>query len=200
VKFGLTDLVDPRLQPLVPASRDFYRRRVAGRGPRDVEELRQARARTPVPTPSDPPAAVELLRAAGRSVPGRLHLPAGGGAAGVLLDVHGGGFYLGSAAANDRRNRLLADSLGVAVVSVDYRLAPEHPWPAAPDDCETAALWLAGHAACRPPASTWTCASTPPPRTGSPATRRRWRQRRWTTSRAGSPGTWRSGDADIRGR
>jgi acetyl esterase len=63
-----------------------------------------------------------------------------------LLEIHGGGFYLGSAAESDVRNRQLADALGMAVVSVDYRLAPEDPWPAAPDDCETAALWLVEHA------------------------------------------------------
>lgn len=73
-------------------------------------------------------------------------MPPSGDAAGVLLSIPGGGFYLSSAASNDIRNRRLADALGVAVVSVDYRLAPEHPWPAAPDDCETAALWLTEHA------------------------------------------------------
>lgn len=70
-------------------------------------------------------------------------------ATGVVLEIHGGGFYMGSAARSDIRNRQLADAQGVAIVSVDYRLAPEQPWPAAPDDCETAALWLVEHVADR---------------------------------------------------
>ena len=61
---------------------------------------------------------------------------------GVVLEIHTGGFFMGSAAGSDLRNRRLVDALGVAVVSVDYRLAPECPWPAAPDDCEIVALWL----------------------------------------------------------
>lgn len=89
---------------------------------------------------------METVSAGGRSVPVRIHRPTDGSAAGVLLEIHAGGFYLGSAAGSDVRNRRLVDTLGVAVVSVDYRLAPEHPWPAAPDDCETAALWLVENA------------------------------------------------------
>jgi acetyl esterase len=66
---------------------------------------------------------------------------------GVYLHIHGGGWVLGRAHHSDLRNWQLACDLGVAVVSVDYRLAPEHPYPAGPDDCEAAALWLVENAA-----------------------------------------------------
>jgi acetyl esterase len=143
---ALANLIDPRLQLLVDDSRAFYEKRAAGRGPNSVEELRTVRAGAAKPAPASPPAVEELVVADGRSVPLRIHTPVDAAVKGVFLEIHGGGFYMGSAAGSDVRNRRLADALGVAVASVDYRLAPEHPWPAAPDDCETAALWLVEHA------------------------------------------------------
>jgi acetyl esterase/lipase len=65
---------------------------------------------------------------------------------GAYLYVHGGGWVLGSADGNDPRLESLSNDLNLAVLSVEYRLAPEFPYPAGPDDCETAALWLAEHA------------------------------------------------------
>ena len=65
---------------------------------------------------------------------------------GVYLHLHGGGMSLGSALSMDSRNWAIAQACGVAVVSVDYRLAPEHPFPAGPGDAEAAALWLIEHA------------------------------------------------------
>ncbi|MDQ3107582.1 MAG: alpha/beta hydrolase [Actinomycetota bacterium] len=61
---------------------------------------------------------------------------------GVYLHLHGGGWVLGSAHQQDVALWRLANEASVAVASVDYRLAPEHPFPAGPDDCEAAALWL----------------------------------------------------------
>jgi acetyl esterase/lipase len=66
--------------------------------------------------------------------------------AAVYLHLHGGGWTLGAADQQDLLLGRLADGAGVAVVSVDYRLAPEHPFPAGPDDCEAVALWLIEHA------------------------------------------------------
>ena len=61
---------------------------------------------------------------------------------GIYLHMHGGGFMLGRADHFDEALYSIAKRCRVAVVSVDYRLAPEHPYPAAPDDCEAAAVWL----------------------------------------------------------
>ncbi len=66
---------------------------------------------------------------------------------GAYLHLHGGGWTLGAAKQSDVRNWALARHCSLAVVSVDYRLAPEHPFPAGPDDCEAAALWLVRNAA-----------------------------------------------------
>jgi len=64
----------------------------------------------------------------------------------VFLHLHGGGWIIGSPEMTDLLNEMVANTLNVAVVSVDYRLAPEHPYPAGPDDCEAAAVWLLEHA------------------------------------------------------
>lgn len=61
---------------------------------------------------------------------------------GVYLFIHGGGWVSGASDWQDKRLERIANEVQVAVISVEYRLAPEHPYPAPVDDCEAAALWL----------------------------------------------------------
>jgi acetyl esterase len=65
----------------------------------------------------------------------------------VVVFFHGGGWTIGSVAEYDPIARQIANRSGALVVSVDYRLAPEHPYPAAVDDCWAATTWVAEHAA-----------------------------------------------------
>jgi acetyl esterase len=149
VKVGLEQLIDGRLEAFVAEAREFNAGKAAmtegreGPDPRTAEGLEAHRTGlSERPAPEGPPAVEMVAAAAGRQVPVRVTMPRGGEPRGVYLEIHGGGFYMGWAARSDFRNRSTADAAQVAVVSVDYRLAPEHPWPAAPDDCEAAALWV----------------------------------------------------------
>jgi acetyl esterase len=153
VKLGLEQLIDPRLWEFVEEAREFDRRTgikatMSAPGPSSVEEMVALRATLAERPVGHGPAPEEVVaEAGGREVAVRVLMPPGGEPRGVFIDIHGGGFFMGWAARNDMRNRLLSDALGIAVVGVDYRLAPEHPYPAGPDDCETAALWVLENAA-----------------------------------------------------
>jgi acetyl esterase/lipase len=78
-------------------------------------------------------AGVRLFRPVGVSEP-----------APALLWIHGGGYVIGTAQQDDRLCSGFSRRLGITVASVEYRLAPEHPYPAPVDDCYSALAWLAG--------------------------------------------------------
>jgi acetyl esterase/lipase len=88
------------------------------------------------------------------SIPGRagdiavrVLAPEGTAPTGVYLFIHGGGFVFGTAGDQDLVLSSLVEATGMCAVSVEYRLAPEDPYPAGVDDCEDAALWLLGDGA-----------------------------------------------------
>jgi len=109
--------------------------------PRDrAIAMRQALSKAPFISKPHPQGQTRTIDSSASSVKIRVLLPPTIKA--VYLDIHGGGWAIGSATMGERLNWQLAETAGVAVVSVDYRLAPEYPYPAAPDDCEAVAVWL----------------------------------------------------------
>lgn len=76
----------------------------------------------------------------------RVYAPATPGPWPVLLFIHGGGFVIGDLETHDKVCRTLCHHAAMLVVAVDYRLAPEHPFPAAPDDAEAALRWVLANA------------------------------------------------------
>ncbi|MDE0884037.1 MAG: alpha/beta hydrolase [Myxococcota bacterium] len=104
-----------------------------------------------------PDASTPVARVENRTIPGpegeipvRIYAPAPAEeepGLPVLLYFHGGGFVIGSIDTHDGTCRELARGAHCMVVSVDYRLAPEHPFPAAPEDCYAATVWVAQNAA-----------------------------------------------------
>lgn len=77
----------------------------------------------------------------------RLYKPSAATDLPLLMFFHGGGFMVANLETHDALCRTLAEATGAAVLAVDYRLAPEHPFPAAPEDCLAATRWALAHAA-----------------------------------------------------
>jgi acetyl esterase len=136
---------DPELAAVVPLLPQF-----------DINDLPAARAamselRGQLPPPDTTGVQVEQRLIPGPQgapeVPVRIFRPDRVAAPAALLDVHGGGFILGDAEMNDPSNIEVARELGVVVVSVDYRLAPDTPYPGPVEDVYAALVWLAGNAA-----------------------------------------------------
>ncbi|MEM7434800.1 MAG: alpha/beta hydrolase [Myxococcota bacterium] len=94
------------------------------------------------------------VRSEDRVIPGpdgplaiRIYRPADQEGSGALVYFHGGGWVVGSVASHDERCQRLCHGARCVVVSVDYRLAPEDPYPAAVEDCYAATMWVTQHAA-----------------------------------------------------
>ncbi|HEX4306261.1 MAG TPA: alpha/beta hydrolase fold domain-containing protein, partial [Solirubrobacterales bacterium] len=128
MKVGLEHLIDPRLAAFVDEAREFNAaaakaknpiQEIDPRTPEGLEAHRNGLSARPVA--DGPPAEEEIAEAGGHRVPVRITNPQGGPPRGVFLEIHGGGFYMSRAERSDYRNRLLADAVGIAVVSVDYR-------------------------------------------------------------------------------
>ena len=113
-----------------------------------AQTFRDARARGEGPFPNVPKSerarTVPIDGKGGHKIPLRVLAP--DNPRGVYLHIHGGGWVLGQSGLQDAMLERVGRNAGLACVSVEYRLAPENPYPAAPDDCEAAALWLAKNA------------------------------------------------------
>ena len=138
--------VDPCFEPLLADPKSHLR------PPRPGASLHRYRQALDAPLAADigPQLhAVEELVARGRGpeIAIRLYRPIDATALPVILFCHGGGFVIGSRQTHDGLCRRLAKFSGAAVASIEYRLAPEHPHPAALEDCVAAFSWIMYHGA-----------------------------------------------------
>lgn len=126
----MSAIPSPKMWMLSPAqARDAFKTTMRIAGPKDV-----------------PIGKIENISIAGPAGPLRLRLykpiAAGGKPLPVLVYFHGGGFVIGDLDTHDGLCRMLVDEGGFAVIAVEYRLAPEHIYPAAADDAYAALVWI----------------------------------------------------------
>lgn len=118
-----------------------------GSGPVDLTEIRTAMASlTPPPEPLPGTVASTVVVRDMPRLTADMFSPAQGGERGCLVWFHGGGYLIGSPSMDAERMQRWTRNLGCVTISLDYRLAPEHPFPAAHDDAVAALKWVLDHA------------------------------------------------------
>ena len=139
--------------PLDPGLKLVLDQLAANPGPQ-LHELPVAEARVFFEQMQLPRPEVKIAKVEDRRIPGpageipvRIYRPDARGLLPALVYFHGGGWVIGSIETHDGSCRELANRVGCTVVSVDYRLAPEHRHPAAAEDCFAATKWVAENAA-----------------------------------------------------
>lgn len=140
--------------PINPQAKAFLDQAVAAGAPPlnslPVAEARQALKSLFVPEQKEAISKIEdrqIPGPSGHKIPVRIYTPAGTAPFPLLVFFHGGGWVLGDIESHDGTSRELANKASCIVISVDYRLAPEHKFPAAPEDCYAATKWVALNAA-----------------------------------------------------
>ncbi|MGF1426888.1 alpha/beta hydrolase [Kitasatospora sp. LaBMicrA B282] len=141
--------------PLHPQVQALRARRAAAAAPPlyelTVDQARAADLAAVLAEAGEPEPVARVTESAvpgpGGPLPLRIYRAAGSGPQPVLLYLFGGGWTLGGLDTGDAICRALTNAAGCTTVSVGYRLAPEHPFPAALEDCWSTARWLAEHAA-----------------------------------------------------
>jgi acetyl esterase len=129
---GIRDLLEPPAREVgLDAARDRF-----------AELLRRGLAGGP-----DVPWTAAAIGSPAGELPARVYRPRADPAGATVVLLHGGGWTVGDTAAYDGLARRVADRLRAVVVSVEYRRAPEHPFPAAVDDAVAATRWAVAHAA-----------------------------------------------------
>lgn len=151
-----TTSIAPTLEtaPLDPALAGFLAQ-AAAQGNPPLETLpppvarqiyRELAAGLALPAPGVATASDRTIDGPAGPLPLRIYRPEAPGELPLLLYVHGGGYVIGDLETHDKVCRTLCHEVGAVVVAVDYRLAPEHPFPAAIDDVARTLRWVASHA------------------------------------------------------
>ncbi len=138
--------LDPQIAAMLPSDNAW-----PGAANMPLEQLRAvvrqfAEMAPPLPVPL---AAIrdQIIPGPGGPLPVRIYTPKGDAPHPAIVYFHGGGYVTGDLDTQDMIARGLCAGAGAVTVSVDYRLAPEHPFPAAPEDAFAALRWAAEHAA-----------------------------------------------------